>query len=53
MSRFPHLRTIHAAGFSDAELALAYRHAMIIPSRIEGLVCRRLKPRRLVAADCR
>ena len=37
--RFPHLRgRIHAAGFSDAELALAYRHALavVIPSRIEG-----------------
>ena len=36
---FPHLRgRIHAAGFTDVELALAYRYALavVIPSRIEG-----------------
>ena len=36
---FPHLRgRVLAAGFSDPELALAYRHALavVIPSRIEG-----------------
>ena len=36
---FPHLRgRVLAAGFSDAELTLAYRHALavVIPSRIEG-----------------
>lgn len=36
---FPHLRgLVHSAGFSDVELALAYRHAIavVIPSRIEG-----------------
>ena len=37
--RFPHLRgRVHAAGFTDVELALAYRYALavVIPSRIEG-----------------
>ena len=37
--RFPHLRgRIHAAGFSDPELAVMYRQALavVIPSRIEG-----------------
>ena len=36
---FPHLRgRVLSAGFSDAELTLAYRHALavVIPSRIEG-----------------
>ena len=36
---FPHLRgRVLAAGFSDSELALAYRQALavVIPSRIEG-----------------
>lgn len=36
---FPHLRDrVHAAGFTDFELALAYRYALavVIPSRIEG-----------------
>ena len=36
---FPHLRgRVMAAGFSDSELALVYRHALavVIPSRIEG-----------------
>lgn len=38
-ARFFHLRgRIHAAGFADSELALAYRQALavVIPSRIEG-----------------
>ena len=36
---FPHLRgQVHSAGFTDFELALAYRYAIavVIPSRIEG-----------------
>ncbi|TCD58138.1 glycosyltransferase [Synechococcus sp. BS55D] len=38
-ARYPHLRgRIHAAGFTDPELALVYRQALavVIPSRIEG-----------------
>ena len=38
-ARFPHLRgRVLAAGFSDPELALAYRQALavVIPSKIEG-----------------
>lgn len=39
VARFPHLRgRVHAAGFTDPELALVYRQALavVIPSRIEG-----------------
>jgi hypothetical protein len=39
LQSFPHLRgRVHAAGFTDVELALAYRYALavVIPSRIEG-----------------
>gem|GEM_PF-1351183 len=39
IEQFPHLQQrCHAVGFTDLELALAYRHALavVLPSRVEG-----------------